>query len=194
MGQPARRIQAPQATLRTPRLRLVDTPPARAPRPSAHALAHTRARAEEARARSLFTAFVLVFVCAIALGGACLSLTTRAAEYSLSENRLLAEIRQQRVAVDQLEVDRSALSTPSRIAGIASSTMSMGEPRSVNYIAASEVSSAEDGAEAAGVPVSAAGMSSATRVFERVVQAVVDLSAGEAQSLLVGDLGLAGSR
>ncbi len=194
MGQPARRIQAPQATLRTPRLRLVDTPPARPPRPSAHASAHAHARAEEARARSLFTAFVLVFVCAIALGGARLSLTTRAAEYSLSENRLLAEIRQQRVAVDQLEVDRSALSTPSRIAGIASSTMSMGEPRSVNYIAASEVSSAEDGAEAAGVPVSAAGMSSATRVFERVVQAVVDLSAGEAQSLLVGDLGLAGSR
>jgi cell division protein FtsL len=122
-----------------------------------------------------------------------LALTTRAAEYSLSENSLLAEIRQQRVAVDQLEVDRSALSTPSRIAGIASSTMSMGEPRSVNYIAASEVAPAEDAAQASGVPVSAAGMPAAG-VFERVVEAVVELSAGEAQSLLVGDLGLAGSR
>jgi cell division protein FtsL len=194
MGQPARRIQASQTTLRTPRLRLVDTPPARAPRPPARASARTRARAEEARARSLFTAFALVFLCAVALGGARLSLTTRAAEYSLSENRLLADIRQQRVAVDQLEVDRSALSTPSRIAGIASSTMSMGEPRSVNYIAASDIAPAGEPAEASGVPVSTAGMSSAPGIFERVVQAVVELSAGEAQSLLVGDLGLAGSR
>lgn len=190
MGQPARRMEAPRTVASAARLRLVDTPPARAPRSSVRA----RERALEARARSLFVAFVSVFLCLVALGGVRLMLTAHAAEFSLSENRLLAEIRQQRVAVDQLEVDRSALSTPSRIAGIASSTMSMGEPRSVNYIAASEVSSAEDGAEAAGVPVSAAGMSSATRVFERVVQAVVDLSAGEAQSLLVGDLGLAGSR
>jgi cell division protein FtsL len=194
MGQPARRIQASQATLRTPRLRLVVTPPARAPRPCERASAHACARAEEARARSAFTVFVLVFLCAVALGGARLTLTTRAAEYSLSENSLLADIRQQRVTVDRLEVDRSVLSTPSRIAGIASATMSMGEPRSVNYVAASDIAPAGETAAASAGPVSAAGMQSAPGVFERVVQAVVELSAGEAQSLLVGDLGLAGSR
>jgi hypothetical protein len=183
MGQPARRIQASQATLRTPRLRLVDTPPARAPRPCERASAHACARAEEARARSAFTVFVLVFLCAVALGGARLTLTTRAAEYSLSENSLLADIRQQRVTVDRLEVDRSVLST-----------MSMGEPRSVNYVAASDIAPAGETAAASAGPVSAAGMQSAPGVFERVVQAVVELSAGEAQSLLVGDLGLAGSR
>jgi cell division protein FtsL len=193
MGQTARRVSVPQTTVRAARLRLVDTPPARAPRPSARACVCARARAEEARARSLFTIFVSVFLCAIALGGARLSITSRAAEYSLSENRLLAEIRQQRVAVDQLEVDRSALSTPSRIAGIASSSMSMGEPRSVNYIAASDIAPAEDAARENGELASAAG-SPAAGVFERVVEAVVELSAGEAQSLLVGDLGLAGSR
>jgi len=189
MGQPARRYEAPRTAVRTARLRLVDTPPARAPRPAAGVAVRSRARAEEARARSLFTAFVVVFLCAVALGGARVTLTSRAAEYAVGESRLAADIKQQRVAVDQLEVDRSALSTPSRIAGIAASTMSMGEPRSVKYIAASDVSRADDAARTS-EPQNAA----APGVLQRVVDAVVDLSAGEAQSLLVGDLGLAGSR
>jgi hypothetical protein len=190
MGQPARRIQAPQTTARAARLRLVDTPPARAPRPSAATTARARVRSQEARARSLFTAFVIVFGFAIVLGGARVTLTARAAEYAVGEKGLQAGIRQQRVAVDQLEVDRSALSTPSRIAGIASATMSMGEPHSVKYIAASDVAAADGAEQTSGAGETATGAST----LQRVVEAVVDLSAGEAQSLLVGDLGLAGSR
>lgn len=181
MGQPARRIQANQAKVGTARLRLVTPPPAR----DARAAARVRVRAEEARARSIFRVFVCVFACAVVLGGARVALISRAAEYSLSENVLLTGIKEQRVAVDQLEVDRNALSTPSRIAGIASTSMSMGEPRSVKYITTSDVT-----ASGASGAVSVA-QSDALR---RVVEAVVDLSAGEAQSLLVGDLGLAGSR
>lgn len=188
MGQTARRIPTPQPAVRTPRLRLVETPPARAPRVSVSATSRTRARAEEARARSMFTAFVAVFCCAIALGGARVTLTARAAEYSLSEGKLLAEIKQERVAVDQLEVDRSALSTPSRIADIASASMSMGTPRSVKYITTSDLEGSA--ARSSGSTTQAASQGA----LERVVAAVVDLSAGEAQSLLVGDLGLAGSR
>lgn len=182
MGQPARRVQGNDMSARTTRLRLVATPPAR----ERSQTSRKRALAEEARARSIFTAFLCVFVFAVVLGGARVTLISRAAEYSLSEGRLLSDIKAQRVAVDQLEVDMSALSTPSRIAGIASTSMSMGEPRSVKYIASSEVADA-----AASSDAGAAGGSGALR---RVVEAVVDLSAGEAQSLLVGDLGLAGSR
>jgi len=190
MGQTARRTQAPQPAVRTPRLRLVETPPARAPRTSSSTKGRARARAQEARVRSLFTAFVAVFCCAIALGGARVTLTARAAEYSLSESKLLAEIKQERVAVDQLEVDRSALSTPSRIADIASASMSMGTPRSVKYITTSDLWGPGAAQSSAG-PATQSGTQGA---LERVVGAVVDLSAGEAQSLLVGDLGLAGSR
>jgi cell division protein FtsL len=193
MGQSARRIEAPQTVVRASRLRLVDTPPARAPRLDA-ACARARARAEEARARSLFSVFAVAFVCVVALGGARLTLTSRAAEYSLSENRLLTEIKQQRVAVDQLEVDRSALSTPSRIAEIASATMSMGEPRSVKYLAASDIAVADSAAQSPEGARSETVAPTAPGAFQRVVEAVVELSAGEAQSLLVGDLGLAGSR
>jgi cell division protein FtsL len=193
MGRPARRIEAPQTVVRASRLRLVDTPPARAPRLDV-ACAHARARAEEARARSLFSVFAVAFVCVVALGGARLTLTSRAAEYSLSENRLLTEIKQQRVAVDQLEVDRSALSTPSRIAEIASATMSMGEPRSIKYLAASDITVADSTAHSPDGAGSETVAPAAPGAFQRVVDAVVELSAGEAQSLLVGDLGLAGSR
>ncbi|HEY5549225.1 MAG TPA: hypothetical protein VIL17_06500 [Coriobacteriia bacterium] len=187
MGQAARKIQGSATAVRVTPLRLVKSPSA----PGRRAAARTRVRAEEARARSIFTAFICVFVFAVALGGARVTLISRAAEYSLSENTLIAGIKQQRVAVDQLEVDMSALSTPSRIAGIASATMSMGEPRSVKYISSSDVTAA--GASTADGDAATA---SATQpgVLQRVVEAVVDLSAGEAQSLLVGDLGLAGSR
>ena len=190
MGQTARRIQTPQQTVRTPRLRLVETPPARAPRASAAVKSRARVRVEEARARSVFTVFLAVFCCAVALGGARVTLTARAAEYSLSESKLLADIKQERVAVDQLEVDRSALSTPSRIADIASTSMSMGAPRSVKYVTTSDL----EGSSAAQSSGSPASQSVTRSPFERLVGAVVDLSAGEAQSLLVGDLGLAGSR
>ena len=193
MGQSARRIEAPQTVVRASRLRLVDTPPARAQRLDG-ACAHARAQAEEARARSLFSVFAVAFVCVVALGGARLTLTSRAAEYSLSENRLLTEIKQQRVAVDQLEVDRSALSTPSRIAEIASATMSMGEPRSIKSLAASDITVADSAAHSPDGARSETVAPAAPGAFQRVVEAVVELSAGEAQSLLVGDLGLAGSR
>lgn len=188
MGQAARHIQASDTSVRGARLRLVKTPPARDRRPADR----VRARAEEARARSVFTVFICVFLCAVVLGGARVTLIARAAEYSLSENTLLAGIKAQRVTVDQLEVDRNALSTPSRIAGIASATMSMREPRSVKYISSSDV--AVPGPSAGAANSSAATVSSASGALQRVVEAVVDLSAGEAQSLLVGDLGLAGSR
>lgn len=184
MGQAARKVSTARTAPRATRLRLVETTPARAPRSSTRA----SVRAAEARARSIFTAFVVVFAFAVMLGGARVTLTARAAEYALTENRLLAEIKEQRVAVDQLEVDRSALSTPSRIAGIASTTMSMGEPRSIKYITTADVEVPADGA------ASTAGAVAPSGALARVVEAVVELSAGEAQSLLVGDLGLAGSR
>ncbi len=189
MGQAARRIEAPHSAARTARLRLVDTPPARAPRSPSRSAGAARVRIEEARARSIFTAFVLVFAALIVLGGARVTLTARAAEFSLSENRLQAEIKQERIVVDQLEVDRSALSTPSRIADIASASMSMGEPASVKYITTSDLAGPTT-KPTAGSTV----LSGAAGAIQRVVGTVVDLSAGEAQSLLVGDLGLAGSR
>lgn len=182
MAVAARKIDNRTPAAARNHLRLVTTPPAK--RTAGRAADRSRVRAEEARAKAAFTAFMTVLLCAIVLGGARVTLIAKAAEASMSETTIQTNIKQQREVADQLEVDRSALSTPSRIAGIASQSMDMGEPRSVRYISESE---------AVGSAATGSGGSAGARL-DGVVGAVVDLSAGEAQSLLVGDLGLAGSR
>jgi cell division protein FtsL len=136
-------------------------------------------------------AFLGVFAFAIVLGGARVTLLVRAAEASITESKVQASIKAQRVQVERLEADKSALSTPSRIAGIASSTMGMGEPASVKYVSLPGSGSASGSNAPSGVSPSGSG---STDVFGSIFNTLVELSAGEAQSLLVGDLGLAGSR
>ena len=191
MGAPARRIDADPFARRSAHLRLVDTPPAPAPvRVSSGSGA--RALAVETRARTWFLTFLGVFALAIALGGARVTLIARAAEAPITESRMQAEIKTQLAQADQLEVDKSTLSTPSRIAGIASTTMDMGEPKSVRYISL-PVTSAGSDAPSAGSGVAVASRQGSSDTLGNLFGAVMDLSAGEAQSLLVGDLGLAGS-
>jgi hypothetical protein len=189
MGMPARRTDGgTRAASRTPRLRLVE-PARRAP--AAGRAAAARGRAAEARAKAVFSVFVTLLIAAAVLGGARVTLIVRATEVSMGESKLQADIKAERVVADQLEVDRSSLSTPSRIAGIASTTMDMGTPLSVHYITLGSHTAASSPAVASATDVNVASSSSG---LSDVVSAVVHMSAGEAQSLLVGDLGLAGSR
>jgi cell division protein FtsL len=189
MGQPARKMGERDSARRQPRLRAVETPGARgARRPNAHA----RSRASDARARALFGMFLVALVALMAVGSVRVALIVRATEMSISETRLQAQIKAQRVEADQLEVDRSSLSTPSRIESIASATMQMGRPVSVRYVTlpGGEVTATPD------VASRRSGVSSGERPsgLASLIGAVLDMSAGEAQSLLVGELGLAGSR
>jgi len=183
MGLPARRIEA-EPFRRS--LYVVPEPPARAPR-RASASSRSRVRAEEARARSIFAIFVTLMVAVVLIGGVRVAFIARAAEASLSESRVQAAIRAERAVRDKLEVERSSLSSPSRIADIAEATMEMGEPKSVRYVTMDTGASNAQG-------TAAGAISAAAGPVERIFGAVMTLSAGEAQSLLVGDLGLAGSR
>jgi cell division protein FtsL len=190
MGQTARRVEQRPAGRRQPRPHLVETAPAKASR-ARDARAH--ARTGEARARALFGTFLFVLIALVALGSARVALIVRATEMSISETRLQAEIKAQRVEGDQLEVDRSSLSTPSRIESIASTTMQMGRPLSVRYITlpGGEVTATPEATS----PRAAASVTGAhASALDAVLGAILDMSAGEAQSLLVGELGLAGSR
>jgi cell division protein FtsL len=164
---------------------------ATAPRESANTRA--RVRNEEASARAAFGFFLVALICAFVLGGARVALIVRAAEASIVEGRVQADIKTQRAEADKLEVDKSALSTPSRIAGIASASMNMGEPSSVRYISLPANATGAPAGAATGA-ATGASMVASNDVVGRLFGAVMDLSAGEAQSLLVGDLGLAGSR
>lgn len=198
MGMPARRFEA--EPFRRTRLTLVPDPPARtapaartqrAPRAATRVPARSRAavRADESRARGLFTVFLTLMIAVVLLGGVRVAFIARAAEASLSESRLQAEISAERAERDKLEVEKSSLASPSRIADIAEASLAMGQPKSVRYLTIDTAT--EDSSAKAGTTVAAASGAGAA---ERVFGAIMQLTAGEAQSLLVGDLGLAGSR
>lgn len=131
--------------------------------------------------------FLTILVAVLLVGGVRVAFIARAAEASLSESRLRAEIRAERAERDKLEVERSSLSSPSRIAGIAEASMEMGKPKSVRYVT---MDTTAEPAKNNSTRTTSADASP----IEQVFGAVMTLSAGEAQSLLVGDLGLAGSR
>lgn len=179
--------------------------------PSSRGRTHSRQsrrpiRGAEARCRSVFTTAVVLLVALTALGLVRVAVIARAAEMTMSADRLSRRIKDQRVQTDQLEIDRSSLSTPSRIGGIASDTMQMGDPASVSYmdmpvseddatqLAASGAGALRSSAVVEPVPVGGKPVPSGAARLSAVLGTLMDVSAGEAQSLLVGDLGLAGSR
>jgi cell division protein FtsL len=194
MAQAARRMDR-----EAPRRRgahLVVVPPASVKRKPARKPA--RARAAEARCRAIFTTVVTLAVALTVVGLVRVAIVARAAEMTLSESDLAASIKVQRIETDRLEIDRSSLATPSRIEEIASESMGMGRPASVRYITM-------PGGEAPAVPAATQtaplstgsgsdASSTAGEVLQTVLGALADMSAVEAQALLVGDVSLAGSR
>jgi cell division protein FtsL len=174
------------------------------PRPtvgeSRRASSRASARAQDSRARAVFNGVAVLLIALTAVGLVRVAVLARAAEMTLTESGLAKAIKSQRIETDRLEMDRSGLAASSRIEQIAGATMQMGAPASVRYITmksampsslpagtATAVAQGVQGASAAAAPSGAARVAA-------VLSALVEMSAGEAQSLLVGDVGLAGSR
>jgi cell division protein FtsL len=160
----------------------------RAARQPARARTCTRGRAA-ARLRAAFTTCVACLVALTVVGLVRVAIIARAAEMTMNESTLAKRIKSQRIEADLLEIDASSLATPSRIEEIAGATMRMGRPASVRYISLPETD--EAAAQAAAVEPEGA---TAASTMVAVIGALADMSAGEAQTLLVGDVGLAGSR
>jgi len=134
---------------------------------------------------------MLLMALAAVFGLGRVMLTAQAAESSYEANRLVADIKTERLEGDLLEVDKSALTTPSRIEQIAGRTMCMAEASQVSYLCLPEedledVEAADDTATALDTPRED-GLAS-------LFASVMEMTAGEAQVLLVGDVGLASSR
>jgi hypothetical protein len=209
MGEAARKLSheaypAPSGShLRVVKSRTRDraraaTPSARAhTAPRVRATSRPRSAADVSGARAIFAAFMWVAIGVAAVGMVRVGIMARVAEMSLTEGSLRNSIKSERVVAGQLEVDKSALMAPSRVESIASATMQMTKPVSVNYLVlppeSKNAASGAPTAASAGAPVGAQARATTSGVGG-VIGAVLDMSAGEAQSLLVGDVGLAGSR
>lgn len=186
MGLPAHQL-APRRRAAAPALTVVRRP--RAARVSS-------ARSDQ-RCREAFNlACVLMLALTLfALGRVMLS--AKAAETAIDSGAIMDDIKAERLEGDLLEVDMSALKTPSRIEFIAGQTLDMSQAPDVSYM---DLSSADldpgpgeavASADAARMSEADAGVSSGAA---GMLASVLEMAAGEARVLLVGDAGLASAR
>jgi len=184
MGMPALRHDPHVATAPRPRLRVVK-PGMRVAPSRATSSKKTPSRAHSA-ARDLFRSFGIVVVAIALLGVGRVWLSVQAAQASLDSTTLRREIKQERYVGDMLEIQQSALATPSRIQAIAGTTMGMAPATTVSYL---DMRGTEGSREAT-APAKTAASGTSSGLLARVM----NVAAGEAQVLLVGDVGLVSSQ
>ncbi len=179
-----------------PRLRVV-TAPRRAPK--------RNTAAHEERCRHAFRCVLVGMIAVTVFGMGRVALSAKANEASIDSSALRSDIKSEQLAADQLEVDKSALMIPSRIEAIAGTTMRMSEASDVTFITISDVDepvmdeslaleSATDSADGEVAPSDVAEETAPETPLRALLSSVMDMAAGEAQVLLVGDIGLASSR
>lgn len=177
MGLPARKLDGEAVHGRNARhLRLVKS--STGPR-------KRTACSRESAARQNFVTFAVLVSFVAVLGAGRVWMSVEAAQASVEAARLRQEIKVERYVGDMLEVQQSALGSPSRIRAIAGATMDMGRSSEVTYI--------ELEAQRRSV-ASSRSSSAGSAGLDRVIADVLGLAAGEAQVLLVGDVGLASAR
>jgi cell division protein FtsL len=178
MGLPALK-QEPRPVARRPHLRVVENTPA--PKPK------RRAATSHAVARRAFVFFAVIVGVAAVLGAGRVWLSVQAAQASIDCGRLQTAIKAARYEGDMLEIQESALATPSRIQAEAVGTMGMAPATSVSYLRL------EPG-PAGTTQIAEAPAPSASPVGQAVLNDLVGMVAVQARMLLVGDAGLASSK
>jgi cell division protein FtsL len=143
-----------------------------------------------ARRSGVFQAYVFftTAVIVIALAGAGrVWLTVQAAEASVESARIAKEIKIARYRGDMLEIRESALTAPSRVQALAGTAMGMAPVEGVGYLDLTKKSAASVQQAPTGKRADSGGLKS-------MLASAMNLAAGEAQVMLVGDVGLASAK
>ena len=185
MGMPALQHAVPATTHQRPRLRVVK-PGTRVASSSRSARPKAGTGRAHAAARDAFMFFGIIVAAIALLGVGRVWLSVQAAQASIDSTALRREIKQERYVGDMLEIQQSALATPSRIQAIAGTTMGMAPATTVSYL---DIRGTEKAA-AAQNPTTQASADHSAGLLARVA----DVAADEAQALLVGDVGLVSSK
>lgn len=179
MGLPALKHE-PRPVPRRPHLRVV-RPGAKAPARKSAASRHKA----HAAAYQAFVFFATIVVVVAVLGVGRVWLSVRAAQASIDCGKLRTAIKAARYEGDMLQIQRSVMSSPSRVQAIAQGQLGMAPATSVSYMRIT--SGANPQVALADTPPPA---SSSPGVLDGLIGVV----AAEARMLLVGDVGLASSR
>jgi cell division protein FtsL len=151
------------------------------------------------RSRTLApAAFRIATVCLLIVasaGVARVALAAQAAEATVDAWALKTELKAERLQSRSLEADRGSLASPSRIEMLACETLNMDRPVEVCYLELPAIATgapAEDTGTAPDAPVTpdTDPAPESPGVASGILATLVDLAAGEAQVLLVGDMGL----
>jgi cell division protein FtsL len=157
----------------------------------------SRARTS-ARAAVTFRATILCLLVLITAGMARVTLAAQAAEASIDAWELKQELRVEQQLARTLEADRSSLAAHSRIEDLACESLNMDRPAQVCYLElpGAQQPSAAVVADAAGSAAAPAGDASPALETARsgFITTLAHLAAGEAQALLVGNMGLGSIR
>ena len=180
MGLPALKQEPNTGPARRSHLRLVH--------PKSKPARKRTASGSHAAVFQAFVFFAVVVGLLSLLGLGRVWLSVQAAQASIDSGNLRREIKLEKYQGDMLEVQESALATPSRIQAIAGGTMGMAPAASVSYL---DLRPAASPIPADGV-VSASSASNAET--PNALAKVIEVAASEAHVLLVGDVGLASSR
>ncbi len=189
MGLPARKQETRTASAR-PSLRVVK--PVKTRKRTA-----TNSRAAEAAAQRACRIAVAAMCLLSVLGIGRVTLTVRAAEVAREKSELQASIKDKRYEGEMLEVSQSALGSPSRIQAIAGEAMDLAPAKNVAYLnlnAPAQVAQAAETPDASSATTASApaqASASTASLVKGALASLVRLSAGEAQVLLVGDVGIA---
>jgi cell division protein FtsL len=176
MGLPAVRHEREQPADR-PSLRVV-RPPRKSPA--------GQPRKAGSGAYQVFVIFTSVLLMVAVMGLGRIWLSVEAARTSIEAGKLRTAIKAAQYQGDMLEIQQSALSTPSRIQALAVGTMGMAPATSVSYLRLQKPRTV--------VQSEAVGAKTSTPHSASVVQQAMNVAAGEARMLLVGDAGLASSK
>ncbi|MDO9556812.1 MAG: hypothetical protein Q7J82_04445 [Coriobacteriia bacterium] len=180
MGEAARKLTGRHAPVARPELRLVTS----RPKPV------VKRRARRGDAAMAFRIFCAGMIVLAVVGMLRITFAVHAQEAAIDANDLRKVIQVEEQATKALEADRSALAAPSRIESIASAALNMQTPVEICYINLPVAAESADGAEK---PFSTEDSGERSRVA-KVISTMMDVAAGEAQVLLVGDVGIASAK
>ena len=153
------------------------------PKRASTSTASRSARRRRSDAQRAFRAFAALVLVVSALGVSRIWLSVQANRISIESTQLREQIEDARYEADMLEVRRTALCSPSRIKRLAINAMGMVPAEQYTYLELEQPKVTEQPkVQRADVGIASAFAS------------LLDLTAGEAQALLVGDVGLASSR
>ncbi len=159
-----------------PHLRLAQAASRRTPTP--------KRRARTGMSAMLFRVFCIAMVVLASVGLVRIAVAVQATEAAIEAVRIQEDIRAEELQSKSLEADASALAAPSRVAAIADSALNMTEAKSVSYITVpSSGTGTTDATDTSSASAKSGGLG-------ELLASMMDVTAGEAQVLLVGDVGL----